>query len=486
MGCVMKIGDIEVEVVHPFKIKIPATGGMRADGIIYTTLDALKQEESAQCMTQVMNVAHLYGIVGPSMAMPDIHWGYGFPIGGVAAFDVEEGMISPGGVGYDINCGVRLLRSGLSRTDIQGKVEPLIHQLFWDLPCGVGARGRLKLSGPEMKKVLKNGSRWALDNGYAREEDVANTEEGGALAGADPDSVSERALKRGSNQLGTVGSGNHFVEIGYVAEVYDEYLARAMGLHLNQVTVGIHCGSRGLGHQVCDDFLHQMARNLPDLPFELPDKQLACAPFKSHAGQEYFRAMNAAANFAYCNRQILTHWTRQAFEKILQAGPATIALEVVYDVAHNIAKVETHNLAGQPRQLLVHRKGATRAFPPGHPDVPPVYRSVGQPVFIPGDMGRCSYVLVGTEKAMEETFGTTCHGAGRVLSRHRAKRLAKGRDIAQEMKERGIFVKAGQRSALAEEASYAYKDVSKVVETVEGAGLSKKVAKLIPMGVIKG
>lgn len=378
------------------------------------------------------------------------------------------------------------MRSGLSREEIIGKVEPLVHQLFWDLPCGVGARGRLKLSDHEMRDVLKEGSRWALKHGYGQEEDLANTEEGGAIAGAVPEAVSDRALKRGANQLGTVGSGNHFVEIGYVAAIYDEKLACAMGLHKDQVTIGIHCGSRGLGHQVCDDFLHKMTHGLKDMPFTLPDKQLACAPFNSLIGQDYFGAMNAAANFAYCNRQVLTHWTRAAFEKVLKASPKELKLEVVYDVAHNIAKVETHEVEGKKRRLVVHRKGATRAFPPGHLDVPEGYRSVGQPVFIPGDMGRCSYVLVGTDQALKETYGTTCHGAGRVLSRHKAKAMAKGRDIARELKEQGIFVKAEERSALAEEASYAYKDVSEVVRVVEGAGLSKKVAKLVPMGVIKG
>jgi tRNA-splicing ligase RtcB len=379
------------------------------------------------------------------------------------------------------------MRSGLSRTDIQGRMRELVEALFANIPSGVGShRKDLKLGRDEQRRVLKKGAKWAVEKGFGTAEDLAHIEEQGCIEGADPDRVSERAMERGRAQLGTLGSGNHFVEVGYVSEVFDESIAHTMGLWKDQVTIIVHTGSRGLGHQVCDDYIRVMMDAARKYQIELPDPQLCCAPVSSGEGKKYLEAMACAANFAFTNRQMITHWVRETFEKVFRKGPKDLKLDLIYDVCHNIAKIETHTVNGEKRKLCVHRKGATRAFPPNHHDIPVDYRSIGQPVLIPGDMGRCSYVLVGAEGAMKETFGSTCHGAGRVMSRHQAIKAAKGRAIARELEDRGIIVKGASRGTIMEEIPEAYKDVTDVVNVVHQAGISLKVAKLVPMGVIKG
>lgn len=379
------------------------------------------------------------------------------------------------------------MRSGLSRQDISARIRELVEGLFRNIPSGVGSRRKdLKLSREEESRVFKRGARWAIENGYGVAEDLEHIEEKGTIEGADPRVVSERALERGRAQLGTLGSGNHFVEVGYVAEVFDERLAEILGLRENQVTVIVHTGSRGLGHQVCDDYIKVMLQATAKYGIELPDRQLCCAPIASDEGKRYWAAMACAANFAFANRQMITHWVRETFERVMRMGPKRLQLDLIYDVCHNIAKFENHEVDGGRQRICVHRKGATRAFPPGHGDIPDDYREIGQPVLIPGDMGRYSYVLVGTEKAFRDTFGSTCHGAGRVMSRHQAKRAAKGRAIVRELEDKGIIVRSAGRATIVEEISEAYKDVTDVVDVVHHAGISTKVAKLIPMGVVKG
>ena len=477
---------IHLEKIDDFRYRIPRTGKMRVDGIIYADAKLIRNIHEDESPKQVANVAHLPGIQEHSLAMPDIHWGYGFPIGGVAAFDWKEGVVSPGGVGYDINCGTRVVRSNLTTRDLRPKIRELVQALFQNIPSGVGSKGALRLSTPELRRVLREGSKWAVENGYGTPEDLEKTEDGGSLEGADPSAVSDRALDRGRPQLGTLGSGNHFLEVGYVEEIYDPERAQVFGLEKDQVTVFIHSGSRGLGYQVCDDFLKKMGERVRFLDLELPDRQLACDYVQSQTAQDYLAAMAAAANYAWANRQMLMHWTREIFGKVLGMSPRDLGLHLVYDVCHNIAKRETHTIAGERREVCVHRKGATRAFGPGHPALPEIYRTVGQPVLIPGDMGRYSYVLVGTQEAMEQTFGSTCHGAGRLQSRTQAKRSSRGRPLQRELEDQGIYVLASSRGTLAEEAPEAYKDVSEVVEVVHRAGISRKVAKLRPWGVIKG
>jgi tRNA-splicing ligase RtcB len=418
--------------------------------------------------------------------MPDIHAGYGFTIGGVAAFDVKKGIISPGGVGYDINCGVRLLKTNMSRQEVFPKITDLVEAFYREIPTGVGSKGKQRLKSDEQKKVLIKGARWIVEQGFGEKEDLDHTESRGCLDGADPSLISDKAYERGRAQLGTLGSGNHFTEIQYVDEVYDETTANILGLFKDQITVMIHTGSRGFGHQVCTDFLEIMQRAARKYDITLKDRELACAPFNSPEAQDYFSAMKAAANYAWANRQFIMHWVRESFMKIMGAGPKAAGMTLIYDVAHNIAKVEEHTIKGTARKLVVHRKGATRAFPPGHLEIPNDYRQIGQPVIIPGDMGRASFVLTGTERGMVETFGSTCHGAGRLLSRHQAMKKAKGRAIWREMEDKGIIVRSTGRSTLAEEMPEAYKDVSNVVSIVHNAGLSRKVARLRPLGVIKG
>lgn len=479
--------SVKVQQIDACRWRIPREGAMRTDGLVFASREMIGVLQKERALEQVCNVATLPGIVGPSIAMPDIHWGYGFPIGGVAAFDAEEGVVSPGGVGYDINCGVRLLRSELTVEEVRPRIEQLADELFRNVPSGVGSHRRdLKLSVAEERKVLTRGARWAVENGYGQAEDLAHIEEGGTIAGADPELLSDRALERGRNQLGTLGSGNHFLEVDLVEEIGDAPAAEALGLFPGQVTVTIHTGSRGLGYQVCDDHLRMMQQASRKYGIELPDRQLCCAPLTSPEGKQYLAAMAGAANFAFANRQMITAWVRESFERVLGKGPAGLRISSVYDVCHNIAKYETHHYQGQQRRLCVHRKGATRAFPPNHPDTPQLYRNVGQPVLIPGDMGRYSYVLVGTQGAFEETFGSTCHGAGRILSRHAAKKLARGRHIEAELASRGIIIRASSRATVAEEISESYKDVFDVVSVVQQAGIGKIVARLRPLAVVKG
>ncbi len=472
--------------IHDYLFEIPRTGKMRVPARIYASEKMLKDILKDHAAEQAAHVAWLPGIVGYSYAMPDIHWGYGFPIGGVAAFDLDDGVISPGGVGYDINCGVRLLRTDLCLEDIKPKLQPLVDALFRAVPSGVGSTGPIKLSEKEEKRVLRQGAAWAVENGYGYGEDLDKIEENGVMASADPEFVSQHALERGRAQLGTLGSGNHFVEIGIVKEIFDEPAATAMGLHKNQVTITIHTGSRGLGHQVCEDTIRVMLRASQKYGIELPDRQLCCAPVKSDEGVQYLAAMASAVNFAFANRQMITHWVREAMMRALGIGVQALNMQVVYEVAHNIAKIETHVVDGVKRPLCVHRKGATRAFGPHHSEIPAAYREIGQPVLIPGDMGRYSYVLTGTERAMQETFGSACHGAGRLMSRTQALKTARGRALARELADRGIIARASSHETMAEELPEAYKDVAQVVDAVAGAGLAKKIAKLHPAGVIKG
>jgi len=478
--------------------------GMGTSGRIYATADMISEILADQALEQVANVACLPGIVGLSMAMPDIHLGYGFPIGGVAAFDTEHGIISPGGVGYDINCGMRLLRTSLTLQDLAPHLTALMDDIYQSVPAGLGSEGPIRVGRSDLDEVLVRGAAWAVERGYGWPEDLGRLEERGALAGADPDAVSAEAAKRGSRQLGTLGSGNHFVEVQVVEDVWDENLARAFGLAKGQVVVMVHSGSRGLGHQVCTDYLARMdpgtkrggggARGTglawPG-GMTLPDRQLACAPLSSEAGRNYFAAMAGAANYAWANRTCLTHWVREAFARRFGSPAKQLGLEVVYDVAHNMAKFEKHTVAGKKGQrreisVCVHRKGATRAFPAGHPEVVEAYRTTGQPVLIPGNMGTHSYVLVGTEQAMAETFGSTCHGAGRRLSRSAAKRLTRGSELRRELGLRGIEIRSESDAGLAEEAPAAYKDVDQVVGAAEKAGLSRRVARMRPLGVLKG
>ena len=477
---------MELKQISPFCYEIPRSGPMNVPGRIFMSermASALSEEEA---LKQVANVATLPGILKAAMAMPDMHWGYGFPIGGVAAFDWDTGVISPGGVGYDINCGVRLAATGLEKKEIRPVVDRLVDALFRNIPSGVGSTGSVKLTVKEEMKVLREGGSWAVRQGFGEASDVDRTEDGGCMTEADPSVVSERALARGARQLGTLGSGNHFLEVGVVDEIFDEPTARTFGLFPNQVTVLLHSGSRGLGYQVCDDSLAFMAKHVKTLGITLPDRQLACAMIRSDAGRRYFAAMACAANYAWANRQILLHRARETFQQVLGIGPRDLAMHQVYDICHNIAKREEHTVDGKPRIVCVHRKGATRAFGPGHPAVCEAYRAVGQPILIPGDMGTASYVMAGTQTAMEESFGSTCHGAGRVLSRTAAKKRSRGRAIDRELADKGILVKWTGRSTLAEEMPEAYKDIDQVVETVHGAGLSKKVARLKPICVIKG
>ena len=477
---------MELIRIDEYRWEIPKTRAMNVPARIYASgsiMEAVKKDETFR---QLVNVAQLPGIVGQAMAMPDIHWGYGFPIGGVAAFDLDTGVISPGGVGYDINCGVRLASFGLEHKEILPHLEKLVNVLQTDIPSGVGSTGPVKLSASDLKKVMKKGSPWAISGGYGQGPDAARTEEGGCMDGADPSAVSDRALQRGKNQLGTLGSGNHFMEIGVVDTIYDPAAARVFGLAENQVTLLIHTGSRGLGHQICDDFLASMTKKVHQKGISLPDRQLACMPVRSPEGEAYYRAMACAANFAWANRQMLMHMAEEVFMYVLGISPRNLAMRLVYDVCHNIAKIESHEIEGRRQKLCVHRKGATRAFGPGHPALSEEFRQTGQPILIPGDMGRFSYVLAGTRQAMEETFGSTCHGAGRVLSRKAAKKAAKGRQLQQELENKGVLVRAAGRGTMAEEMPEAYKDVTEVVNVVHGAGISKKVARLRPIAVVKG
>jgi len=457
--------------------------GMRADALIYADarlLDAIVKDLSVE---QAMNVAFLPGIVGRSLAMPDIHQGYGFPIGGVAATDMRTGVVSPGGVGFDINCGVRLLGSTLEKDEVVPRLRELVNQLFRDVPSGTGSKGFVDCSFPDLDQALERGAAWAVERGLGEADDVVFCEESGAMDGADAGKVSDRAKQRGRTQIGTLGSGNHFLEVQYVQKVFEPEVAERFGLRENQVVVLIHCGSRGLGHQVCTDYLKTMNDAMRRYQIELPDRQLACVPIHSPEGRSYLAAMAASANYAWANRQAITHFTRKSFRKIFGEGTE---LRVVYDVAHNIAKQERHRVKEEQREVLVHRKGATRSFPAGSPFIPGAYQTVGQPVLIPGSMGTASYVLVGTEKAMEETFGTVCHGAGRAMSRTAAKKGRDARTETKKLEEQGIILRSETRDGILEEIPEAYKDIDAVVDVVHNAGLARKVARLRPIGVIKG
>ncbi len=468
--------------------ELPREGRMKVPGRIYSAGPPAPDDPS---LDQVRNVAHLPGILRFSLAMPDIHWGYGFPIGGVAAVDLDEGAVSPGGVGYDVNCGVRVVTTGLSAAELRPRIHAAAAQIYRDVPAGVGASHAIpRLGDRELDEVLSQGARWAVGRGFlAAADDAERCEEGGCLRGADPDAVSARARERGADQLGTLGSGNHFLEIDEVAEIHAEDAAEAFGLFPGQVVVQIHSGSRGLGYQVCDETLAALTPRFASFGKDyeaVPDRQLACAPVRSPEGRAYLGAMQAAANFAFANRQVMTGLAVRALQRSLGLSERDLGAQVLYDVCHNVAKVEEHEVDGGRRPVLVHRKGATRAFGPGDPRVPSPYRAVGQPVLIPGDMGRHSFILAGTERAMRDTFGSSCHGAGRLLSRGEALRRAKGRSIARELQAKGIEVLARGKKTLGEEMSEAYKDVSLVVSVVTGAGISRPVARLVPLAVIKG
>jgi len=474
---------------YTFQIPVGSVPGMRVPGILYADDRLMKDIRKDESPRQVANGATLPGIVGASLAMPDMHFGYGLPIGGVVATDIrKEGVISPGGTGYDINCGVRMAVTNLDRKELEDKerVKDLVDALFSRVPTGVGSKGPVRLKGKDLERVLTRGSGWAVGNGFGEPEDLAFTEAGGCMEEADPEAVSPRARERGAPQLGTLGSGNHFIEIQYVDEIFDPRTATAFGVFPGQIVVMIHSGSRGLGHQICTDYLEVMHRAVRKYGISLPDQQLACAPFQSPEGQDYWSAMKCAANYAWANRQCLMHWVCETLTDFFRIAPADLAFRLLYDVAHNIVKLEKHKVGREDRLLAVHRKGATRAFPPGHPEIPERYRPFGQPVIIPGDMGTASYLLRGTETGMAKTFGSSCHGAGRVLSRHAAIKAAKGRAINRELEDAGIFARASGKLSLKEEMPDAYKDISAVVNVVHNSGIAARVAKMRPLCVIKG
>ena len=480
---------IPVERIDDYRWQIPAGSkpGMKVPAIIFADERLMEQVKGDLSLEQAANGATLPGVVRAAYTMPDIHQGYGLPIGAVVAMRTDGGVVTPGGVGYDINCGVRLLRTDLTKTEVVPRIKELVNTLFAEIPSGVGSHGKVRLTKENQRRPLVEGARWAVQQGMGEPEDLVFTEAGGCIPGANPDAVSHKAYERGRDQEGTLGSGNHFAEVQFVDRIYDEDAAQALGLFPGQVTVLIHTGSRGFGHQVCTDYLAGMERAVKKYGIQVPDRQLACAPFDSEEAQAYLGAMRAAANYAWANRQCLTHWTRQVFERLFRKSPRDLGMSVVYDVAHNIAKVEEHQVGGRSMRLVVHRKGATRAFPPGHPELPERYRAVGQPVLVPGDMGRASFVLVGTKGAMDETFGSTCHGAGRLLSRAAAIRAARGRSIERELEDTyGVYVRATGRDSVKEEMPEAYKNVQDVVSVCHNAGISKMVARLRPLGCIKG
>ena len=478
-----------LDQVDPCCYRIPKSykPGMRVDGLIFANAKLLEQIKTDQAPEQVANVAMLPGIQYASLAMPDIHWGYGFCIGGVCATDPDEGgTICPGGIGFDINCGVRTVKTNLTYREVKGHLRELVDSLFRNIPTGAGRTGSYSFNEKELRQLMSEGVPYLRRKGLATDGDVAYAEAGGCLDGAEPDRVSDHALARGKEQCGTLGSGNHFLEVQVVDHIFDEEAAAVMGLEKDQICVMIHSGSRGLGYQVCDDSLMMLRKAPEKYGFTLPDRQLACAPVNSPEGQHYIGAMRAAANFAWCNRQLLMWQAREVFADVFGRSWQELQMNLLYDVAHNIAKFEEHTVAGKTKRLWVHRKGATRAFPPGHPEVPAIFRKIGQPVLIPGDMGRASWILVGQPGSMERTFGTTCHGAGRAMSRTAAVKDAGGRRIDKELEARGVIARAQSRRGLAEEQPKAYKNVDDVVEVVHRAGLSRKVARMRPIGVIKG
>lgn len=481
-------GKEHVERVAEYVWEIPRTfrDDMRVPARLYADEHLLDAALSDNSVVQLVNTATLPGVIKYAISMPDIHQGYGFPIGGVIATRLPDGVISPGGVGYDINCGVRLLVSPLPSAEIEPYLQDIASHLYTNCPSGVGSHGRLHLSNTDLDRVLHEGSGWMLANGYASPQDLGHTEEFGSIPAADAAFVSDRARERGRNQLGTLGAGNHFIEVDRVAEVYDQVTATRLNIYPGNVAVQIHCGSRGLGHQICEEYVSRFQKTVRDYGIELPDRELVCAPFNSKEGQEYFHAMACAANFAFANRQLLAHLIRWSFEEVLAGKIKGLELSQVYDIAHNMAKIEEHDINGRSLRLCVHRKGATRAFGPGSNVLPDDLRDLGQPVLIPGSMGTASYVLIGTTEAMRQTFGSTCHGAGRVMSRARAKKIVRGTALREQLNSRGILICAGSLSGLAEEAPLAYKDVSRVVEVVHESGIGRKIARLEPLAVIKG
>lgn len=479
-------GSLERIDAYRWRISSKHKGCMRTDAVVFASEDMIPAIKSDNSLEQAANVACLPGILGDSLAMPDIHWGYGFPIGGVAAMSVEEGVISPGGIGFDINCGVRVMRSDLRVEDVKDSMAQLTDALFRNVPSGLGSKGSGVLSDRELDEVLTQGSAWAVENGYGWEQDLPHTEDLGRMVDADPTKVSEKARKRGLPQLGSLGSGNHFLEVDYVDEVHDATKARALGLEEGTVTISVHCGSRGLGHQVATDNLQTMERAVKESKMDLPDRQLACAPFDSRAGQSYYQAMCCAANYAWANRQMISHWAREAFAAVLGQDAESLGMGLVYDVAHNIAKVEEHRVDGKRHRAVVHRKGATRAFPAEHPALPSELGRLGQPVIVPGDMGTGTYILLGSEGSMGKSFGSCCHGAGRVLSRKAAMSSMTVESVRKDMQGRGIMLRSSSREGIIEEAPQAYKDIDQVVDVVCGAGLTTKVVKLRPLAVIKG
>lgn len=477
---------IEINEIDPYRWEIPAQGAMIVPGRIFADRELIAKARGEKALEQVMNVACLPGIVTASLAMPDIHWGYGFAIGGVAAFSEDGGIISPGGVGYDIACGVRLMRSNLTATEAAPMVPALVKEFSRNIPAGVGRRGDIRLARHDLDELMARGVPWAVDNGFGWREDLESIEDGGCLDSADPEFISERARERGFAQQGTLGAGNHFIEVQRVETIFDRDAADAFGIFPDQLCIMVHSGSRGLGHQVCTEHVKVMGTAAARAGITLPDRQLACAPLDSPEGRAYYAAMSCAVNFARANRQMMTHLIRQSCEYILETPAEQLGLGLVYDVAHNVAKFEEHDVEGKRMRLCVHRKGATRSFPAGHPEVPARYRATGQPVIVPGDMGTASYLLKGTETAMHESFGSTCHGAGRVMGRRAARKAIRGGELRRRLEAQGISIRAGRDSSLAEEAPEAYKDIDAVVEVCHQAGLSSKVARLRPLGVVKG
>jgi tRNA-splicing ligase RtcB len=475
-----KISDYEWEIPKTFR------KDMRVPVRLFSTRRLLEEVMKDRSIEQAVNSATLPGLVGQVLVMPDMHQGYGFPIGGVAATQYPKGVISPGGIGYDINCGVRLLASEIPYRQVEGMMKDLISALFHYCPSGVGRKGQLRLNQKQLDQVCSQGSTWALKNGYATEADLSRTEESGSLEGADPSTMSQRAKDRGRPQLGSLGAGNHFIEVDLIEEIFDPEAARVMGLKQGNIALQIHCGSRGLGHQVCSDYVRELQGAVQRYNIKLPDRELVCAPLDSSEGQAYLAAMRCSANYAFANRQVLAHYARLAFEETLAGKVDNWELTQVYDIAHNMGKIETHRVDGRDIKVCVHRKGATRAFGPGSPDLPPEYQQIGQPVLVPGSMGTASWVLTGTEESMSRSFGSSCHGAGRVMSRKKAKKTIRGDRLLGELEGEGIHVRAGSMPGLAEEAPQAYKDVDAVVNTVIGAGIANKVARLRPLAVMKG
>ena len=485
-GPLKKIDDFRYEIPANYK-GIKENLDMKTTAMIYASDDMIQQIRRDNAPEQAANMTMLPGIVGKAMAMPDIHWGYGFPIGGVAATDAEHGVVSPGGIGFDINCGVRLLRTNLHKNDLDSEmIHSLIDTMFTNVPSGLGSKAKVRLKTGELEKVLEQGAQWGVDHGFGWDEDTEFLEENGCLDSADTSFVSKKALQRGAPQLGSLGAGNHFLEIQQVDEIYDDQVAKTFGItEKGQILVMIHTGSRGFGHQVCSDHLKVLERAVKKYGLWLPDRQLACAPLNSKEGSEYVKAMACAANFAWCNRQMIVHWVRESFERVIGSSAEDLGMHIVYDVCHNIGKFEDHIVNGEKREVFVHRKGATRAFGPDQSEIPNRYQDVGQPVLIPGDMGTESYILHGT-KAASETFGSTCHGAGRVMSRTKARHKWFGEQIVKDLGQRGIYVHPASFKVAAEEASGSYKDIRSVVDAVDGAGISKKVVCCKPLGVVKG